>query len=161
MWVNRQSIFPLGLDLNRNTYNENLFFRSDHHIHDSIVNRINIIHDKYIPVWEHFTHPFNQQTQITLLYDLKGWDPETGNPTREKLDDLSLDWISESIAWSHSMRSGNIYMRLYLGGYLDFYNSQPGNWLEVDLNQSSQLKEILVELEIPVSDVYLVVVNGQ
>ena len=52
-------------------------------------------------------------------------------------------------------------MRLYLGGYLDFYNHQHGNWLGVEINQPSHLKEILVELGIPVSDVYLVVLNGQ
>ena len=52
-------------------------------------------------------------------------------------------------------------MRLYLGGYLNFYNPQHGNWLEVDINQPSHLKEVLVELGIPVSDVYLVVLNGQ
>ncbi|MES0360073.1 MAG: MoaD/ThiS family protein [Anaerolineales bacterium] len=52
-------------------------------------------------------------------------------------------------------------MRLYLGGYLNFYNPQHGNWLVVDINQPSHLKEVLVELGIPVSDVYLVVLNGQ
>lgn len=52
-------------------------------------------------------------------------------------------------------------MRIYLGGYLDFYNPQHGNWLEVDINQPSHLREVLVELGIPVSDVYLVVLNGQ
>jgi sulfur carrier protein ThiS len=52
-------------------------------------------------------------------------------------------------------------MRLYLGGYLDFYNPQLGNWLEVEINQPSHLRAVLVELGIPVSDVYLVVLNGQ
>ena len=52
-------------------------------------------------------------------------------------------------------------MRIYLGGYLDFYNPQHGNWLEVDINQPSHLREVLVELGIPVSEVYLVVLNGQ
>ena len=52
-------------------------------------------------------------------------------------------------------------MRLYLGGYLDFYHPQHGNWMEVELNQLSHLREVLVELGIPVSDVYLVVLNGQ
>ncbi len=51
-------------------------------------------------------------------------------------------------------------MRLYLGGYLDFYNSQHGNWLEVELDQPSLLSEVLVDLRIPLGDVHLTVLNG-
>jgi sulfur carrier protein ThiS len=51
-------------------------------------------------------------------------------------------------------------MRLYLGGYLDFYNPQHGNWLEVELDQPSQLSEVLTELGIPLGDVHLIVLNG-
>jgi aldehyde:ferredoxin oxidoreductase len=32
---------------------------------------------------------------LTILYDLKGWDTETGYPTRERLDALSLGWAAE------------------------------------------------------------------
>lgn len=32
---------------------------------------------------------------LTILYGLKGWDLETGNPTRERLEDLSLDWAAD------------------------------------------------------------------
>ena len=35
---------------------------------------------------------------LTVLYGLKGWDPETGNPTREGLDALSLDWAADMLA---------------------------------------------------------------
>jgi aldehyde:ferredoxin oxidoreductase len=31
---------------------------------------------------------------LSSLYQLKGWDPETGNPTREKLEELSLEWAA-------------------------------------------------------------------
>jgi aldehyde:ferredoxin oxidoreductase len=34
---------------------------------------------------------------LTTLYKLKGWDPETGIPTRERLDALSLDWAADLI----------------------------------------------------------------
>ena len=52
-------------------------------------------------------------------------------------------------------------MRLYLGGYLDFYNPQPGNWLEVELHQPSKLSELLAELGIPLGDIQLFVLNGE
>jgi aldehyde:ferredoxin oxidoreductase len=35
-----------------------------------------------------------EQALITL-YNMKGWDPETGNPTRERLEALSLDWAAD------------------------------------------------------------------
>jgi aldehyde:ferredoxin oxidoreductase len=38
-------------------------------------------------------HEFEQA--LSVLYELKGWDPETGNPTREKLQALSLEWASD------------------------------------------------------------------
>ncbi len=52
-------------------------------------------------------------------------------------------------------------MRLFLGGYLDFYNPQHGNWLEVELDQPSLLSEVLVDLRIPLGDVHLTVLNGK
>jgi len=52
-------------------------------------------------------------------------------------------------------------MQLYLGGYLDYYNPESGNWLEVKLSQPSQLGKVLTELGIPMSEVHLVVLNGQ
>ncbi|MHB1162847.1 MAG: aldehyde ferredoxin oxidoreductase C-terminal domain-containing protein, partial [Chloroflexota bacterium] len=32
---------------------------------------------------------------ITLLYQMKGWDPATGIPTRGKLAELDLDWVAD------------------------------------------------------------------
>ena len=32
---------------------------------------------------------------LTVLYCLKGWEPETGRPTRERLETLSLGWAAE------------------------------------------------------------------
>lgn len=34
---------------------------------------------------------------LTTLYALKGWDPETGHPKRERLETLSLGWAAEMI----------------------------------------------------------------
>jgi aldehyde:ferredoxin oxidoreductase len=35
------------------------------------------------------------ESALTVLYGLKGWDPETGIPTRERLEALSLGWITD------------------------------------------------------------------
>jgi aldehyde:ferredoxin oxidoreductase len=35
---------------------------------------------------------------LSILYDLKGWDPETGNPTPEQLQALSLGWAADLLA---------------------------------------------------------------
>lgn len=37
------------------------------------------------------------EQSLTSLYRLKGWDPETGIPTRERLATLSLDWAVEML----------------------------------------------------------------
>lgn len=34
---------------------------------------------------------------LTVLYDLKGWDPHTGHPTRERLEALSIGWAVEML----------------------------------------------------------------
>lgn len=52
-------------------------------------------------------------------------------------------------------------MRLYLGGYLDFYHPQRSNWLDIELDQPSQLSEVLADLGIPLGDVHLFVLNGE
>ncbi len=52
-------------------------------------------------------------------------------------------------------------MRLYLGGYLNFYNRTQGNWIEVALRQPAQLKDIILNQGIPLGEVQLVVVNGK
>jgi aldehyde:ferredoxin oxidoreductase len=35
---------------------------------------------------------------LTILYSLKGWDPETAIPTRKRLAALSLDWAADMLA---------------------------------------------------------------
>jgi len=52
-------------------------------------------------------------------------------------------------------------MRLYLGGYLDFYHPQRRNRLDVTLRQHTPLNEVLTELGIPLGEVHLVVINGE
>jgi len=52
-------------------------------------------------------------------------------------------------------------MRLYLGGYLDFFSDQPDNWMTVELVEPTPLLQVVLNLEIPVGDIQLVVVNGQ
>jgi aldehyde:ferredoxin oxidoreductase len=38
------------------------------------------------------------ESALTVLYNLKGWDPETGIPTRERLEALSLGWAADLLA---------------------------------------------------------------
>jgi len=52
-------------------------------------------------------------------------------------------------------------MRIYLGGHLKFYHPQKDNWLEVELEQLTPLRVILDGSGIPLSEVDLVVVNGE
>lgn len=40
---------------------------------------------------------------LTHLYALKGWDPETGIPSREKLNELSLGWAAHIVAATPSV----------------------------------------------------------
>jgi len=32
------------------------------------------------------------ESALTQLYQIKGWDPESGKPTKERLEELTLDW---------------------------------------------------------------------
>jgi sulfur carrier protein ThiS len=52
-------------------------------------------------------------------------------------------------------------MRIYLGGHLNFYHPQKENWLVVDLEQPTPLKDILDGAGIPLGEVALVVINGE
>ena len=38
------------------------------------------------------------ESALTELYRLKGWDPHTGTPTRERLEALSLGWAADLLA---------------------------------------------------------------
>jgi sulfur carrier protein ThiS len=57
--------------------------------------------------------------------------------------------------------AGQVRMKLFLGGYLDFYNPQPGSPLIIELDQPVVLTTILTDLGIPLEEVQLVVVNGE
>jgi|GEM_PF-1672708 len=52
-------------------------------------------------------------------------------------------------------------MRLYAGGYLAFYLPQQKNSIEMRLNAPTLLKDILVNLQIPIEEVHLVALNGE
>jgi sulfur carrier protein ThiS len=52
-------------------------------------------------------------------------------------------------------------MRLHLGGYLPFFSSTKLERIEVPLKGPSLLSEILSNLGVPVSDVYLTILNGE
>jgi molybdopterin converting factor small subunit len=52
-------------------------------------------------------------------------------------------------------------MRIYLGGHLNFYHPQKDKWLEVEIMQSTPLRVVLNNTNIPLGEVYLVVVNGE
>lgn len=52
-------------------------------------------------------------------------------------------------------------MRIYLGGFLSFYSSSKQEKLEIPVEESTPLRGLLDSLGIPVSDIYLTVVNGE
>jgi len=52
-------------------------------------------------------------------------------------------------------------MKLQLGGHLPFYAHDRQGKLEVPLKEPARLSEVLSKLGIPISEVYLTVVNGE
>jgi sulfur carrier protein ThiS len=52
-------------------------------------------------------------------------------------------------------------MKLLLGGYLSFFAPAQQEKLAVPVNDPTRLSEILSKLGIPVSEVYLTVLNGE
>ena len=52
-------------------------------------------------------------------------------------------------------------MKLYVGSYFAFYTFDRNHWVEIELSQPTQLADILIELGIPLAEIYLVVINGQ
>ncbi len=52
-------------------------------------------------------------------------------------------------------------MKLKLGGYLPFYASTRQEKIEVPLKEPTRLREVLSQLGIPISEVYLTVINGK
>jgi sulfur carrier protein ThiS len=51
-------------------------------------------------------------------------------------------------------------MRLRLGGYLPFFAAKRQEKIDVPLQEPARLSEVLSRLGIPVSEVYLTVLNG-
>jgi hypothetical protein len=52
-------------------------------------------------------------------------------------------------------------MKLHLGGNLPFFAPKRQKDLEIPLQEPAPLSEVLVKLGIPVSEVYLTVLNGE
>ncbi len=52
-------------------------------------------------------------------------------------------------------------MRMYLGGYLDFYHPERRHWLEVAVDEPVLLRDLLTKLGIPPAEVQLAIVSGQ
>lgn len=54
------------------------------------------------------THITEQDVETLLdeYYGARGWDPETGNPTEEKLQELGLPTRSTSTCMQHPERLG-------------------------------------------------------
>jgi sulfur carrier protein ThiS len=52
-------------------------------------------------------------------------------------------------------------MKLHLGGNLPFFAPKRQKELEVSVQEPTRLSEVLLQLGIPVSEVYLTVVNGE
>jgi sulfur carrier protein ThiS len=52
-------------------------------------------------------------------------------------------------------------MRLHLGGYLPFFASTQQKKIDVPLKGPARLSDVLSQLGIPVSEVYLTVLNGE
>lgn len=52
-------------------------------------------------------------------------------------------------------------MKLYAGGYLTFYMPQKAHSLDFSLDEPRLLSEILMDLAVPLAEVYLVAVNGE
>lgn len=50
-------------------------------------------------------------------------------------------------------------MKLFLGGYLDFYHKT--NRMEIEVREPTLLREVLESIGIPIEEVHLFVVNGE
>ena len=37
---------------------------------------------------------------LTEYYQARDWDPETGKPSRQKLEELGLGWVAEDLSTS-------------------------------------------------------------
>jgi sulfur carrier protein ThiS len=52
------------------------------------------------------------------------------------------------------------FMKLYIGGYLTFFAPDQQSEIDLPLSEGKQLVILLTEMGLPISDVSLVIVNG-
>jgi len=52
-------------------------------------------------------------------------------------------------------------MKLYTGSYFAFFTSERSHWVDIELQKSTRLTEILTDLGIPAGEVHLVVLNDE
>jgi sulfur carrier protein ThiS len=52
-------------------------------------------------------------------------------------------------------------MRLHLGGHLNYFDAQQRAHLEIELVGKQRLVDILVRLNIPAEEIFLVSINGE
>ena len=93
------------------------------------------------------------EAALTTLYQLKGWDPITTVPDRQRLDELQIGWAAGLL--------GSQRMILRLGGHLSFYAPQKASELELEIPARIPLAELLQRLDVPAGEVALVVINGE
>lgn len=51
-------------------------------------------------------------------------------------------------------------MRLHLGGHLSWYDPQKRSWLELSVSEPAALIELVRQLNLPLEEIALTVVNG-
>jgi len=52
-------------------------------------------------------------------------------------------------------------MKLQLGGHLPFYASGQKSRHELSLKQPARLKDVIIQMGIPIAEVYMTVLNGE
>ncbi len=52
-------------------------------------------------------------------------------------------------------------MKLHLGGFLSFFPPEKKGWLDIPMDSPAPLGRILSSIGVPISEVYLTVVNGE
>lgn len=50
---------------------------------------------------------------------------------------------------------------LHLGGYLKYYDEMQRSNLEVEMAEKQHLKDVLIRLNIPTGEIFLVSINGE
>jgi hypothetical protein len=52
-------------------------------------------------------------------------------------------------------------MQLHLGGHLNYFDKLQRSNLEVALTKEKELMNVLLELEVPIQEIFLVTLNGE